>query len=43
MNAVNTQCRLAARPADLPTASDWTIVEVPKPIAAEGEFVVEVD
>jgi NADPH-dependent curcumin reductase CurA len=43
VNAVNTQCRLAARPADLPTASDWTIVEVPKPIAAEGEFVVEVD
>ncbi|MGA8544375.1 MAG: NADP-dependent oxidoreductase [Mycobacterium sp.] len=43
MNAVNTQCRLAARPVDLPKASDWAIVEEPKPIAAEGEFVVEVD
>jgi NADPH-dependent curcumin reductase CurA len=43
VNAVNTQCRLAARPVDLPKASDWTIVEEPKPIAAEGEFVVEID
>jgi hypothetical protein len=40
---VNTQCRLAARPVDLPKASDWTIVEEPKPTTAEGEFVVEVD
>lgn len=43
MNGVNTQCRLAARPVDLPKASDWTIVEEPKPTAGEGEFVVEVD
>ena len=43
MNAVNTQCRLAARPKDLPKATDWTIVEEPKPDAAEGEFVVEVN
>jgi NADPH-dependent curcumin reductase len=43
VNAVNTQCRLAARPVDLPKASDWTVVEKPKPVAAEGEFVVEVD
>ena len=43
MTAVNTQCRLAARPAALPTASDWAIVEEPKPVAAEGEIVVEVD
>ena len=43
MNAMNTQCRLAARPAELPRASDWTIVEGSKPVATEGEFVVEVD
>ena len=43
MNAVNTQCRLAARPADLPKATDWSIVEEPKPVAADGEFVVQVD
>ena len=40
MNTVNTQCRLAARPVDMPKASDWSIVEEPKPVAAEGEFVV---
>ena len=43
MNAVNIQCRLAARPLELPKATDWTIVEEPKPVAAEGEFVVKVD
>ncbi|MGC2797339.1 MAG: NADP-dependent oxidoreductase [Mycobacterium sp.] len=43
MNAVNTQCRLAARPVDMPKATDWSIVEEPKPDAAEGEFVVQVD
>jgi hypothetical protein len=43
MNAVNTQCRLAARPADTIKASDWSIVEEPKPVAAEGQFVVRVD
>ena len=43
MNAVNTQCRLAARPKDLPKATDWTVVEEPKPVAADGEFVVEVN
>jgi NADPH-dependent curcumin reductase len=43
VNAVNTQCRLAARPVNLPKAADWTIVEEPKPAAGEGEFVVEVD
>ena len=42
-DAVNTQCRLAARPVELPKASDWTIVEEPKPVAADGEFVVEVE
>jgi NADPH-dependent curcumin reductase len=43
MEPVNIQCRLAARPVGLPKATDWTIVEEPKPAAAEGEFVVEVD
>src|SRR6201992_3444012 len=43
MSAMNTQCRLAARPVELPKASDWTIVEEPKPVAADGEFVVKVD
>src|ERR1700744_5951112 len=43
MNAVNTQCRLAARPLGLPNATDWAIVEEPKPVAAEGEFVVQLD
>ena len=43
MNAVNTQCRLAARPVDMPKASDWSIVDEPKPVAGEGEFVVQVN
>jgi NADPH-dependent curcumin reductase CurA len=43
MTTVNTQCRLAARPAEMLKASDWTIVEEPKPTAAEGQFVVHVD
>jgi NADPH-dependent curcumin reductase CurA len=28
---------------DLPKATDWTIAEEPKPTAADGKFVVEVD
>jgi NADPH-dependent curcumin reductase CurA len=43
VNAVNTQCRLAARPVDMPKATDWSIVEEPKPVAADWEFVVQVD
>jgi NADPH-dependent curcumin reductase len=43
MTPVNVQCRLAARPAGLPKATDWSIVEEPKPAAGDGEFVVEVD
>src|ERR1700728_5468095 len=27
----------------MPKATDWSIVEEPKPVAAEGEFVVQVD
>ena len=36
MTTANIQCRLAARPAEMLKASDWTIVEEPKPIAAAG-------
>src|SRR5271163_3980983 len=43
MTPVNIQCRLAARPVGLPKSTDWTMVEEPKPAAAESEFVVEVD
>lgn len=43
MTTVNTQCRLAERPADKLTASNWQIVEEPKPVADEGQFVVRVD
>jgi NADPH-dependent curcumin reductase CurA len=43
VNALNAQCRLAARPADLPRATDWSIVDEPKPVAGDGEFVVQVD
>jgi NADPH-dependent curcumin reductase CurA len=43
VNAVNTVCRLAARPVDLPKAADWSIVDEPKPVAGEGQFVVQVD
>jgi NADPH-dependent curcumin reductase len=43
MTAVNIQCRLAGRPVGMPDATDWAIVEEPKPVAADGQFVVEVD
>ena len=43
MTTVNTQCRLAARPVDKLTASNWQLVEEPKPVATEGQFVVQVD
>ena len=43
MTTVNTQCRLAARPVDKLTASNWQLVEEPKPVAADGQFVVQVD
>src|ERR1700759_699154 len=43
MNAMSNQCRLAARPDGKLDASNWSIVEEPKPVAAEGEFVVETD
>jgi NADPH-dependent curcumin reductase len=43
MSFVNTQCRLAARPAGLPTTSDWNVVSERAPVPAEGEILVEVE
>jgi hypothetical protein len=43
MAEVNCQCRLAARPVGLPTASDWQYVEEPAPEPGEGQFLVRVD
>ncbi|WIM86815.1 NADP-dependent oxidoreductase [Candidatus Mycobacterium wuenschmannii] len=43
MTTVNTQCRLAERPTDILTASNWAIVDEPKPVASEGQLVVQVD
>lgn len=43
MTRVNTQCRLAARPAGLPKSSDWDVVDEPVPAPAEGQFLVEVE
>jgi NADPH-dependent curcumin reductase len=40
---VNAQCRLAARPVGLPTASDWDYVEEPAPEPGDGEFRVQVE
>jgi len=39
---VNKQVRLAARPAGLPKASDWTITSEPAPAPGPGQFVVAV-
>ena len=43
MTAVNSQCRLAARPVGLPKDSDWDVVEEPAPEPAEGQFRVELE
>ena len=43
MRRVNTQCRLAARPVGIPTASDWDFVEEDVPTPADGQFVVQVE
>jgi NADPH-dependent curcumin reductase CurA len=42
MSPINHQVRLAARPAGLPQASDWSIVEEPVPTPSAGEFVVAI-
>ena len=43
MTTVNTQCRLAAWPTGLPETTDFAFVDEPVPVAADGEFVVEID
>ena len=43
MTTVNTQCRLAARPTGLPKTTDFAFADEPVPVAADGEFVVEID
>lgn len=43
MTLINAQCRLAARPVGLPTASDWDFVQEPAPEPQDGEFRVAVE
>lgn len=43
MSTENIQCRLAERPAEKLSASNWSIVEEPKPVADDRQFVVHVD
>ncbi|GAB3013689.1 NADP-dependent oxidoreductase [Mycobacterium bourgelatii] len=43
INAVNTQCRLAARPVGLPKDSDWQIVDEPVRRLTDGEILVQVE
>ena len=42
MSPINHQVRLAARPAGLPKASDWTVTSEPVPAAGPGQFVVAI-
>ena len=42
MTSINHQVRLAARPAGLPAASDWTVTTEPVPAPGPGQFVVAV-
>jgi NADPH-dependent curcumin reductase CurA len=42
VSQINQQVRLAARPAGLPTASDWTVTSAPVPAAGRGQFVVAI-
>jgi NADPH-dependent curcumin reductase CurA len=43
MSTANIGCRLAERPTEKLSASNWSIVEEPKPVAAERQFVVHID
>jgi NADPH-dependent curcumin reductase CurA len=40
VDAVNRQCRLAARPVGLPKPSDWDFTQEPVPEPGEGEVLV---
>jgi NADPH-dependent curcumin reductase len=42
MDAVNDQCKLAARPVGLPQDSDWEYTSAPVPEPGEGEVLIEV-
>ena len=42
MDAINHQCRLAARPVGLPKPTDWDLTEEPVGAPGEGELLVEV-
>ncbi len=42
MDAVNDQCKLAARPLGLPKDSDWEYTSAPIPEPGEGEVLIEV-
>jgi NADPH-dependent curcumin reductase len=42
MDAVNDQCKLAARPVGLPQDSDWEYTSAPIPEPGEGEVLIEV-
>jgi NADPH-dependent curcumin reductase CurA len=42
MDAVNQQCKLAARPVGLPKASDWEFTHAPMPEPGEGEVLIKI-
>jgi hypothetical protein len=42
MDAVNDQCKLAARPVGVPQDSDWEFTSEPVPEPGEGEVLIEV-
>jgi NADPH-dependent curcumin reductase len=42
MDAVNDQCKLAARPVGIPQDSDWEYTSAPIPEPGEGEVLIEV-
>jgi NADPH-dependent curcumin reductase CurA len=42
MDAVNDQCKLAARPVGMPQESDWEYTTAPLPEPGEGEVLIEV-
>jgi len=40
---INSQCRLAARPAGLPKPTDWEFTQQPVPSPADGELLVQME
>ena len=42
MTSINHQIRLVARPAGVPTPSDWKLTTEPVPVPDPGEFIVGV-